>query len=255
MNPRNLSTQKCGLVLAAVVLLSVLGSCSLLETQPRVDYDALIAATDRTDADRNTDKRRKPAQILAFTGIRPGMRVLDLAAGGGYSTELVARAVAPGGTVYGQNSKELGEKALAAFGQRMSRAAMKNVVPVIRNFEDPIPPEARDLDVVTFFFEYHEMPNLKVDRLRMNRRVFEALKPGGYYIVADHSARAGDGETVGRTFHRIEESVVRRDLEQAGFRLVEEGNFLRNPEDRRDVTVFKSPVPVDEFFLKYQKPR
>jgi predicted methyltransferase len=241
---------------SAALLVVFLASCSMMGgSQPAIDYDAIIAAPDRTDADRNTDKRRKPAQILAFTGIRPGMRVLDLAAGGGYSTELVARAAGPSGTVYGQNSKELGEKALGAFGQRLKRDAMKNVVPVIRTFDDPIPPEVRDLDVVTFFFEYHEMPNLKVDRLRMNRRVFDALKPGGLYIVADHSARSGDGETVGRTFHRIEESVVRRDLEAAGFRLVAEGNFLRNPDDKRDVTVFKSPVPVDEFFLKYQKPR
>ena len=87
-----------------------------------------------------------------------------------------------------------------------------------------------------------------------NRRIFEALKPGGYYIVADHSAKAGDGTTVGRTMHRIEEAVVRRDVEAAGFRFVASGDFLRNPEDKRDVTVFKSPVPVDEFFLKFQKP-
>jgi predicted methyltransferase len=239
----------------AVLALALLGSCaSMRDTQSAPDYAAVVAAADRSEADRKTDERRKPAQILAFTGIRPGMKVLDLGAGGGYSTELVARAVGPTGTVYGQNSREMGEKAAALFGERAKKPAMRNVVTVTRNFEDPVPPEARDLDVVTFFFEYHEMPNLKVDLLKMHRRVYDALKPGGLYIVADHSARPGDGTSVGRTLHRIEESVVRRDMEAAGFRLVGEGTFLRNPADMRDVPVFKSPVPVDEFFLKYQRP-
>ena len=222
--------------------------------QPAVDYEALIAAPDRAEADRKTDERRKPVQILAFTGIRPGMKVLDLAAGGGYSTELVARAVGPSGVVYGQNSTELGEKVGAVFGERLKKPAMKNVIGVMRKFEDPVPPEARNLDAVTFFFEYHEMPNLGVDRVAMSRKIFDALKPGGLYIVADHSARAGDGTTAGRTMHRIEESVVRQDIEAAGFRFVGSGDFLRSPADKRDVPVFKSPVPVDEFFLKFQKP-
>ena len=246
---------RCARVCAAFAALALLGSCaSMRAPQPAPDYAALVAATDRSEADRKTDERRRPAQILAFIGIRPGMKVLDLGAGGGYSTELIARAVGPTGTVYGQNSREMGEKAAAVFGERAKKPAMGNVVTVTRNFEDPVPPEARDLDAVTFLFEYHEMPNLKVDMLKMNRRIYEALKPGGLYIVADHSAKAGDGTSVGRTLHRIEESVVRRDIEAAGFRLVGEGTFLRNPADARDVPVFKSPVPVDEFFLKYQRP-
>lgn len=240
----------CG---AAMLVAAALSGCAALAPAP-VDYEAVIAQADRSEADRKTDQRRKPAQILAFTGIRPGMRVLDLAAGGGYSTELVARTVGPNGVVYGQNSTELGEKVAAVFGERAKKPVMKNVVPVVRNFEDPVPPGVANLDAVTFFFEYHEMPNLGFDRARMNRRIFEALKPGGYYIVADHSAKAGDGTTVGRTMHRIEEAVVRRDVEAAGFRFVASGDFLRNPGDKRDVTVFKSPVPVDEFFLKFQKP-
>jgi predicted methyltransferase len=243
-------------ILGAIVLCSVAAAGALAQSgSTAVDYKALIAAPDRTEADRRTDERRKPAQILAFVGLRPGMRVLDLAAGGGYSTELAARAVGPTGTVYGQNSPELSEKILAVFKERAKKDAMKNVVPVARNFEDPVPPEARNLDAVTFFFEYHEMPNLKFDRLAMNRKIFAALKPGGVYVVADHSAAPGAGTTVGRTLHRIEESVVRRDVEAAGFRFVAEGNFSRNPEDRRDTVVFKSPVPVDEFFLKFEKPR
>ncbi|MFM9970183.1 MAG: hypothetical protein ACKVQK_17470 [Burkholderiales bacterium] len=89
----------------------------------------------------------------------------------------------------------------------------------------------------------------------MNRRLFEILKPGGILVVTDHSARVGDGISQGAILHRVEESLVRREVEAAGFRLIEEGNFLRSPADKRDITVFKNPVPNDEFILKFQKPR
>jgi predicted methyltransferase len=84
--------------------------------------------------------------------------------------------------------------------------------------------------------------------------MFAALKPGGFLVIADHSARPGDGTSVGKTFHRIEESVLRQEIEAAGFKLVAEADFLRHPEDPRDVIVFRPVVPVDEFVLKYQKP-
>jgi predicted methyltransferase len=80
------------------------------------------------------------------------------------------------------------------------------------------------------------------------------LKPGGLLVIADHSARAGEGTTVSKTLHRIEESTLRKEIEAAGFKLVGEGDFLRNPQDPRDAPVFRPVVPVDEFVLKYQKP-
>ncbi len=95
---------------------------------------------------------------------------------------------------------------------------------------------------------------MPVDRAEMNRKMFAALKPGGFLVIADHSARPGDGTSVGKTFHRIEESVLRQEIEAAGFKLVAEADFLRHPEDPRDVIVFRPVVPVDEFVLKYQKP-
>jgi predicted methyltransferase len=88
----------------------------------------------------------------------------------------------------------------------------------------------------------------------MNRRLFEALKPGGVLVVADHSARTGDGTAVTKTLHRIEESAVRRELESAGFQFVADAGFLRNPGDPRDASVFKPKVPNDEFVLKFRKP-
>jgi predicted methyltransferase len=88
----------------------------------------------------------------------------------------------------------------------------------------------------------------------MNKKMFAALKPGGFLIIADHSARTGDGTNVAKTLHRIEQSTLRQEIEAAGFKLVAEGDFLHHPEDPRDAAVFHPQVPVDEFVLKYQKP-
>jgi predicted methyltransferase len=131
---------------------------------------------------------------------------------------------------------------------------MKNVVHVVRDFDDPIPPDVSGLDLITFFFAYHDITYMEVDRPTMNKKMLAALKPGGFLIIADHSAKPGDGVSVAKTLHRVEESIVRQELEAAGFKLVEEGNFLRNPEDPREAAVFRPQVPNDEFVLKYQKP-
>jgi predicted methyltransferase len=220
------------------------------------DYAAIVAAPDRSDADRNTDKRRDPLKLLNFTGVKEGMKVLDMEAGAGYSTELLARAVGPNGVVYAQDSAEVMERQVKdKFDLRAQKPAMKGVIHVIRNYDDPLPPDVRNLDLITFFFAYHDITYMPVDRAEMNRKLFAALKPGGYLLIADHSAKAGDGTSVGKTFHRIEESVLRKEVEAAGFKLVAEGDFLRHPEDTRDVIVFRAPTPVDEFVLKYQKPR
>jgi predicted methyltransferase len=219
------------------------------------DYSAIIAAPDRTDADRQADKRRDPVKLLAFTGARPGMKVLDMGAGGGYSTELMARAVAPTGVVYAQNPADLGERAKTRFEARLKTPAGKTMVSLIRPFDDPLPSDVRDLDLITFLFFYHDTTYMSVDRAEMNRKLYAALKPGGILVIADHSAKAGDGVSVGKTFHRIEESALRREIEAAGFKLVAEGDFWRHPEDTRDFSIQPpSGRPVDEFVLKFQKP-
>jgi predicted methyltransferase len=221
-----------------------------LQAQTAVDYAAIIASPDRSDADRQTDKRRDPVKLLAFTGVRPGMKVLDMGAGGGYSTELIARSVGATGKVFGQDSEPR-----ERFQARAKAAAMSNVTYLIRPFDDPAPADLNDLDLVTYFFAYHDTAFANVDRARQNQKLFAALKPGGLLVIADHSARAGDGVSVAKSLHRIEESVVRQELEAAGFKLAGEADFLRHPEDARDVIVFRSPVPVDEFVLKFQKPQ
>ena len=245
-------------VLGALVSLSVFAGGSAVpaaEGAQAPDYDAIVAAPDRSDGDRLADQRRQPAKMLAFAGVKNGMRVLDMEANAGYSTELLARAVGPSGMVYAQDSAAIIERFVKdKFDIRAQKPAMKNVVHVIRDFDDPIPPDVSGLDLITFFFAYHDITYMEVNRAEMNKKMFAALKPGGFLVIADHSAKPGDGTNVSKTLHRIEESALRREIEAAGFKLAGEADFLRNPADPRDAAVFHPAVPVDEFVLKYQKP-
>src|SRR4030088_618480 len=185
------------------------------------DYEAIVATPDRSDGDRQADARRQPAKLLAFAGVRTGMKVLDMEANAGYSTELLARTVGPTGIVYAQDSAAVIERFVKdKFDIRAKKPVMKNVVHVIRDFDDPIPPDVSNLDMITFFFAYHDITYMQVDRVVMNKKMLAALKPGGFLIIADHSAKAGDGINVAKTLHRIEESIVRQEIEAAGFQLL-----------------------------------
>ena len=241
----------------AIVMLAALSTLAGWSIVPATaqDYEAIVASPDRSDADRQTDVRRQPAKMLAFIGVKSGMKVLDMEANAGYSTELLARAVGPDGVVYAQDPAAIIERFVKdKFDTRAQKPAMKNVVHVIRDFGDPIPPDVAGLDLITFFFAYHDVTYMPVDRAEMNRKMFASLKPGGYLVIADHSAKPGDGTNVAKTLHRIEEGTLRQEIEAAGFKLVAEGDFLHNPQDPRDAPVFKPAIPVDEFVLKYQKP-
>ena len=103
-------------------------------------------------------------------------------------------------------------------------------------------------------FNYHDMGHLGVDRARMNAAIFAALKPGGAYVIADHAGRPGTGISESGTLHRVEEALVRREVEAAGFRLAAEGLFLRNPDDPRDRGEADTLQPKDEFVLRFVKP-
>ena len=250
----------------------------------------IVASPDRSAADRTNDQRRKPEQLLVFIGPRPGMTALDLSAAGGYTTELLARAIGPSGMVYGQsrprgpvtppaapegNSHPTATSATAAPAPAPPAAAprpspdaleardraLRNaginaapIAPVVRPFEAPIPPELPEFDLVTLMFNYHDLGHLGVDRAAMNRAIFQALKKGGIYVIADHSGRPGTGIYEAGTLHRIEEAFLRKEVEAAGFKLAAEGNFLRNPKDPRDKNTPDPPQPKDEFVLKFVKP-
>jgi predicted methyltransferase len=215
------------------------------------DYRAIVASADRTEADRNDDERRKPVQLLEFADVRTGMKILEVGAGGGYTAELFARTVGSNGIVYAQNAKPQ-----VLFEERMQQsAAMKNVVSTIRPFDDPVPPQARDLDLVTLILFYHDIVYMPIDRAKMNRRLFEALKPGGRFIVIDHAVKTGADIGVGKTLHRIDEAIVRREVEAAGFRFEARSDFLRNPGDPREKPFFRMDDATDRFALKFVKPR
>ena len=228
----------------------------------------ILSSPDRTAADRTNDLRRKPEQMLGFIGIRPGIVALDLSAAGGYTTELLARSIGPTGKVYGQSRPRDPTKrrhppprrgqqppkfapvatpaappaasrpspvALADRDARLHEAGIPAapIVALSRPFEDPVPPDltTERIDLVTLMFNYHDLGHLGVDRAAMNRAVFRALKPGGLYVIADHAGRPGTGISESGTLHRVEEAFLRQEVEAAGFRLVEEGKFLRNPND------------------------
>jgi len=103
-------------------------------------------------------------------------------------------------------------------------------------------------------FNYHDLEYLGVDRAQMNRAIFRALKPGGQYVIADHAGRPGTGSSESGTLHRIEEAFLLREVQAAGFRLVAQADFLRNPADPRDRNTPNPPQPKDEFVLKFVKP-
>jgi predicted methyltransferase len=288
-------SQRCA---TATLLFMLLSGCVSLhldhspEPLTATRIAEIVGSPDRSAADRTNDLRRKPEQMLAFIGIVPGMIALDVSAGGGYTTELLARATGPTGVVYGQRPppRDLSLPAAASpegdsrprpatataspspqgtaprdpaapITSRNARLRSSSVpaapmIPVIQPFENPVPAAVSNarLDVVTFMFNYHDMGHLGVDRAAMNRTIFQALKPGGMYVIADHAGRPGTGISESGTLHRIEEAFLRKEVEGVGFRLIEEGTFLRNPNDPRNLNTPEPPQPKDEFVLKFAKP-
>lgn len=212
-------------------------------------YKQAIASPIRTDDDRDADAKRKPLEFLQFTNVRPGMRVLDIAAGGGYTTQLLALVVGSNGTVWAQ-----GTELKAALEKRVVSQSQTNIIPVIVPFEDPVPNDVPKLDLITIIMNYHDIAYMPVDRAKMNQRLFNALKPGGHLVVMDHSAKAGSGISAAKTLHRIDKKVVVDEFQNAGFKLEQEGDFLRNPADPREQAFYGMKIPSDKFALRFVKP-
>ncbi len=269
MNPSRLPRARSLAPLALAVVLSLAGCAAVDDRGPPAlttgTIATIVASPDRSASDRTHDARRKPAEMLAFVGVRPGMTVLDLGAGGGYTNELMARAVGPTGRVFGQSPPPKPDasgrtpersRSATALAERASNPTVANLAAVARPFEDPAPPElaSQRFDLVTLMFNYHDFGSMGVDRSALNRAVFRALKPGGLFVIADHAGRPGTGISESGTLHRVEEDLVVREVEAAGFRLVARGSFLRNPNDPRDRETPEPPQPKDEFVLKFAKP-
>lgn len=230
------------------------------EGEPAALAQAVVAAPDRSPEDKALDNGRHPDELLAFAALQPGMQVADLGAGGGYTTELLARAVGSTGRVWGQNNKFMLERfAEGPWSTRLQKPVMANVTRVDRDFDDPLPPEAKDLDLVINVLFYHDTVWLKTDRDAMNKGIFNALRSGGHYVIVDHAAAAGAGDTVAESLHRIEEGLVVEEVTRAGFELESKGAFLANAQDERDWNA--SPRAAgekrgtsDRFVLKFRKP-
>lgn len=216
-------------------------------------------ASDRSADDQALDAGRKPNEMLAFFGIRKGMRVAEIVAGSGYTTELLARAVGPKGEVFGQNPKLILERfAENPWSLRLNKPVMQNVLRVDRPLEDPLPVQARNLDAVINVLFYHDTVWIKTDRDKMNRAIYAALKPGGVYGIIDHAAKTGAGVSVAATLHRIEEKVVIDEVTRAGFVLVAESDALRNPTDSKDWSAEPGAAgpkrgTSDRFMLRFVK--
>lgn len=210
---------------------------------------SVVASPIRTDQDRRMDASRNPLAFLPFTGVAPGMVVFDLSAGAGYTTQLLALSVGPTGKVYAQRPSP-GE----ALTKRLADHPQANIVVVYRPFADPIPPDVPKVDLITFVNNYHDFVNAPIDRAQLNRRLYDALKPGGRLVVVDHAALPGSGTSATRTLHRIDEAVVVAEVTRAGFVLEAEGRFLRHPDDPHTVSSGDGAILTDKFALRFVRP-
>jgi predicted methyltransferase len=227
-------------------------ACATEPPAPRIDYAAILADPIRPEADRVRDSDRKPAELVAFAGVRPGDKVAELAPGGGYFTRILSGVVGPEGRIYamaGRPSPALQELA----------AARPNVVVTVTQAGTVPAPEP--VDIVWTTLNYHDFKNAKVGEgdgaAAINAAAFRALKPGGLYLVVDHDTAAGAGASQTSTLHRIEGALVRREVESAGFRLDAESGLLRHPSDDHTAKVQETGIrgKTDQFVLRFRKPK
>lgn len=254
------------LIAAAAVL--ALAACEQTTTQAPAPAEvaaqsphivAALADTRRPQEDRDRDVARHAAETLAFAQIEPGDKVADIFPGGGYWTRLFAVAVGEGGRVYPTIRPDPAagqyETPVLAVAAQYPNAAMARTPYDALAFPEP-------LDVVFTAQNYHDMAITEYnlgDRAQTNATAFAALKPGGIYVVIDHSAV--DGSPVQTTggdaiLHRIDQATVRREVEAAGFVFDGESDVLRNPADNRTTNVFDPAIRgrTDQFMMRFRKP-
>lgn len=248
------------MTIAAAALLALQG-CA---TTPPPDFAAAVAAPGRSEEHRRLDEVRRPAEILAFMGLKRGDRVLDYFTGSGYYAELMAEAVGPEGSVVGWNSASFGANpqvraSLDAIAARHPNATFTASPVTQLSFA----PEA--FDFVMMHLVYHDayweserfgLP--RIDPNTVTRAVYQALKPGGVVAVIDHVANPGrDTRAEVEANHRILPETIRADFERAGFVLEAESPLLRNPADNRSVNVFDPAIRgrTDRVVYRFRKPR
>lgn len=217
---------------------------------------AAIADPGRPAADVKRDADRKPAEMLAFAGVKPGQKIADMVAGGGYFTRIFAKAVGPNGRVYALTPNEWGAEEADPAKALAADAAYGNIIASPNPLGGWSVPEK--LDIFWTSQNYHDLenPDPKVDVAAFNKAVYAALKPGGVYIVLDHHAAAGSGLRDTNTLHRIDAATVKAEVTAAGFKYVGESKVLANPADDRSKKVFDPSIRghTDQFIYKFRKP-
>lgn len=250
MNQQPRFTQRLTQAALALSLAALLApAAALADPATAPQYASIIASPLRTADDVKGDAKRKPAVFLAFAGVQPGMKVLDVAAGGGSTSQLLALAVGSTGEVWAQ-----GQKASPGMEKRLAEHPQANLHPVLQSFDNPVPAGAPPLDLVTLIMNYHDIVNLPTDRAAMNKHIYDALKPGGHYIVIDNAAKAGSGLSATNTLHRIDEATLVEEVTKAGFAVEATSDYLRAPSDPREQPFFKMDgKPDDKFAIRFVK--
>lgn len=220
---------------------------------------AAVADPARPEADRSRDAARKPVETLEFSGVKPGDAVADFNAGSGYFTRLFADVVGKRGQVYAMEPVELQRfMAKATVDLRAYATQHRNTTVSVETALDSLR-LPRKLDLFFISQNYHDLHDTyfaPLDIAAFNKAVFDALKPGGIYLVLDHSAAPGAPADVTQTLHRIDPEVVRRELQAAGFIFEGESKILANPADPRTISVFDKTIQghTDQFIFKFRKP-
>ncbi len=228
--------------LAALIGLNLAGCAA---TAP--DYAAIVNNPDRPQNERELDGARKPAEVLAFYGVKKADKVADIWAGRGYYTAILSQVVGSEGVVYTVNPNSRAE-----VNDRWKAPNFANVRIADGPLEKLAIPQDGALDFVLIHLNYHDLaPDV---RMAMNKRVLAALKRGGVFAVVDHAAKDGAGNEVAKTLHRIDKQLVIKEVTGSGFTLAKEGNMLRKPEDPRDFNVNKERNKDDRFVLAFVKP-
>jgi predicted methyltransferase len=223
---------------------------------------AAVTDSARPDADKQRDANRKPAETLTFAGVKPGTKVVELVPGGGYFTRMFSKVVGPKGKVFAwvpprpADAPADAPDRAAAVRALAADAGYSNIT-VVQGL-----PEAgfaaEPVDLVFTAQNYHDVHNAKAfDTAAFNKKVFEALKPGGVFVVLDHSAEKGSGTRDTNTLHRIDEETVKSEVQAAGFKFEGASKVLANPDDPRTAKVFDPAIrgKTDQFILKFVKPK
>jgi predicted methyltransferase len=232
-------------------------TASLASAAPSIPayITAAVADSARPAEDKQRDADRKPAETLAFAGVKPGDTVIEIAPGKGYYTRLLSVVVGPKGKVYAATSQPKPDAPPPAVQAIAADPHYSNVSVSFQRVADLKLPQGADL--VWTSLNYHDFHNIPdVDLATINRAIFAALKSGGTYFVLDHAAEAGSGLRDTNTLHRIDEETVKQEVTAAGFKLVGESDILRNKSDPHTAKVFDPEIRghTDQFALKFKKP-